>query len=247
MDIVLPEWLVTLGNTLYWVCQVALLIPLWLAWQRRAYWTKPLQVLFWVLVVVETNCFLLALPTLVRLFGFKTNPNLSTWPLFHLQSNFHGLGHLLVFYYAIHNKQICKVIRLLVPVLVALALLDSFYLNPFANYKPNTITQVTESLIVLGLSIIYLEQLLVELPVSRVEHNPMFWVTIYTILFFAGTLIMDILMNSLNIDVHAASTRKYLMPVFGLVSSSVTLLSYVLLTWAYRNCGRQDERVRVSY
>lgn len=247
MNIQLPEWLVILGNTIYWVCQIALLVPLLVAWQRRAYWTKPLQALFWVLVALEINCFFLNFRTLIRLCGLKPDQAFSTWPLFHLQSNFHGLGHLLVFYYAINNRLIRKVIRLSVPVLVALALLDSFYLNPFANYKANTITQVTESLIVLGLSIIYLEQLLVELPVNRVEHNPMFWVTIYVIVFFAGTLIMDVLMNSLNIDVHATSAKKYLKPVFGLVNSSVTLLSYVLLTLAYRNCGRQDERVRVSY
>lgn len=245
MDQSLPEWLVTLGHTIYWICQVALLIPLWMAWQRRRFWTPPLQALFWILTVLEINCFFLNLLPFLYRQGYAWA--YTNWPLIHLQTNLDGLGHILVFYCAIRSPRIRKGVRIVVPLLAVLALVDSFYLNPFAQYKHDIYTQVAQYSVALALCLLYLEQLIQEIQYRRIERNPMFWVAIYTIISLAGTLIMGSLINTLLVDIHAPNLAKFYRAIFGLVESSVVLLSYFLLFMAYRNCGREDHELLPSY
>jgi hypothetical protein len=244
MDYTLPNWLQNAGITIYWICQFALLYPLWVAWQRREYWTLPVQILFWSLVALEINCFFLnTFNQLDTSAAFKARfppHGISTWGFAHLQGNIRGLGYIAVYYYALQSQTIRRVLRSWIPVLVLIALLDSFYFNPFLEFKHNEYTEFSQNITVIVLSLLYFEQLLQQLRTSQIEREPMFWISISAIVQLTGVLVFGNIINKILADTHFTIGRTF-QALFGLVSSSITLVSYVLLTLAFYQLGRQQK------
>ncbi|WP_303310707.1 hypothetical protein [Hymenobacter sp. BT730] len=246
MDYTLPIWLRETGVIIYWICQVALLYPLWVAWRRRDYWTLPVQILFWVLVALEVNCFFLDLFNLLdnsAEFRARFPPyGISTWPFVHVQINLWGLGYIAMFYYALQSPKIRQVLRIWVPVLLIISLLDSFYLHPFVDFKADQYAQTSQFITVIVLCVLYFEQLLQQLRISQVERDPLFWIATASILYFTSSLVMGSLTNKMLADTHYTNGRNF-QALFGLISSSACLLSYVLLTIGFYQLGREQKLV----
>ncbi|ALD21485.1 hypothetical protein [Hymenobacter sp. DG25A] len=248
MDYTLPNWLQEVGSSIYWICQFALLYPLWVAWQRREYWTLPVQILFWVLVALEINCFFLNTLNLLSLnaefIAMFELPSygISTWGFAHLQSNIRCLGFIGVYYYALQSQTIRRVLHGWIPVLVLIALFDSFYFNPFLEFKHNEYTEFSQNITVIVLCLLYFEQLLQQLRTSQIEREPMFWISISAIVQLTGVLVFGNIINKMLADTNYTNGRNY-QALFGLVHSSVTLVSYGLLTLAFYQLGRQQKMV----
>lgn len=62
-----------------------------------------------------------------------------------------------------------------------------FFLKP---NDMNALARSVETLLLIGLALLYLRQLLDELRVQRLSRHPMFWLTVGVLVYFPGTLIL---------------------------------------------------------
>ncbi|MBL7856293.1 MAG: hypothetical protein JNM57_01290 [Cyclobacteriaceae bacterium] len=80
-----------------------------------------------------------------------------------------------------------------------------FYQTP---YRFNSYTSYTGALVMLFYSLIYLYDLLHDLPTERIQDIPMLWIVFAFLFYYGGTLFVFLTNNLLlesNLDIHRAN------------------------------------------
>lgn len=97
------------------------------------------------------------------------------------------------------------------PAVIAVFSLASLlsYANPTSLYQFNTQQRFVESLLVLGLVLAYFYRVIRELVVVHLEREPLFWVSVGLLLYFAGNLFIFISSNYVLEHSVALSTRLW--------------------------------------
>jgi len=90
----------------------------------------------------------------------------------------------------------------------------------------NTVQRFAESLLVLGLVLLYFYKVIRELAIIRLEREPMFWISVGLLVYFAGNLFVFVFSNYIIRQSSAVSTQ-----LWGIHALLYTGL-YALYAWA---------------
>ena len=114
------------------------------------------------------------------------------------------------------------------PAVVAVFSLASLlsYANPASLYQFNTGQRFVESLLVLGLVLVYFYRVLRELVVVHLEREPIFWVSVGLLLYFAGNVFIFVSSNYVLQHSPALSSRLWY------IHSMLYIMLFGLYTWA---------------
>ena len=133
-------------------------------------------------------------------------PNLFVYPIFSA-GEFWLLS--LIYDKALKSPVFSRVRPWLAGGFVAYCALDSLLAPEVARFKP--VLQVVESLLILGLVTLFFRKLLNELRVSRLDREPIFWVSVGLVINHLGNLqiylfsnfLLKHYSNQLNVDIWA--------------------------------------------
>ncbi|GGF19706.1 hypothetical protein [Hymenobacter cavernae] len=210
-----PAWLLTASDILEWVSQLSVVVPMVVAWRRQAFFTPVIRVL-------SSYVYLSLFTSLALQLGryiFHLNN-----PVQHLYTLLKTLLFSRVYYLALRRRWHRQLIFWLTAGFVLFALLDAVYLEGLIKY--NSYGRAVQSLLLIGFAMLYFEQMLRELRVSRLEQDPLFLTSVGLIIYSAGTGMLFVLTNSFNED----------LSVLTLAFDTVFLLNIafnVLLTLAF--------------
>jgi hypothetical protein len=134
--------------------------------------------------------FELPLELLGSYLGFMKHNNLFIMP-------FYTVGELallaLVYGRALQSAAFGRAMPWLVGGFAAYTLLDCLVAPDLTWFKPGQ--QVLQSLLILGMVALYFRKLLRELKIRRLEHEPLFWVSLGLMLYFSGYLQIALFSN----------------------------------------------------
>ncbi len=100
------------------------------------------------------------------------------------------------------------------------------YLWPSTLYEFNTTQRFVESLLVLGLVLLYFYKVIRELLIVHLEREPMFWVSLGLLIYFAGNLFIFISSNYVLQRSPALSLRFWAIhAVFYMILNSLFTLA----------------------
>ena len=102
------------------------------------------------------------------------------------------------------------------------------YLRPNSVYEFNTLQRFTESLLVLSLVLLYFYKVIRELVIVQLEREPMLWVSLGLLLYFAGNVFIFI---SSNYVMQRSSALSLQLWAVHAVIYMVLNLSYALALW----------------
>jgi hypothetical protein len=183
--LLIPAWLLTASEVLEWVSQLSVLVPLAIAWRRRALFTPAVRVLYWyVYLSLFTS---LALQIGRYLFHLNT-------PVQHLYTLLKTLLFGRMYYLAFRRSWHRQLVRVLTLGFAGFAVLDAFYLEGLTHF--NSYGRAVQSLLLIGFAMLYFEQMLRELRVSRLEQDPLFLVSVGLVIYSAGTGMLFVLINN---------------------------------------------------
>lgn len=94
----------------------------------------------------------------------------------------------LAYSFAFSSPVVRQRIRWLIVGFNVFALIDILFL--LGPTDMNGLARSLETLLLVGLAMLYLRQLLDELQVQRLSKHPMFWITVGVLLYFPGTLLL---------------------------------------------------------
>jgi len=211
----IPPWLITLSLGLEWVSQLSILIPMALGIRKKYDLSKPLQFLIWYTYLSLASSLAIQLGT--HLFHFNA-------PVQHLYTLLKTVLFGRLYYLALRRRWHRQLILWLTVGFVLFALLDATYLEGLDHY--NSYGRAVQSLLLIGFAMLYFEQMLRELRVSRLEQDPLFLASVGLIIYSAGTGMLFVLTNSFTED----------LSVLTLAFDTVFLLNIafnVLLTLAF--------------
>lgn len=101
-----------------------------------------------------------------------------------------------VYYHAFHALRHRRWLLIGVTLFVLVASFESFYLHGL--YGARTYTRISQSILLVGASLVYFEQVLRELRNIRLERDPMFLVSVGVTLYYSGTLMVFVLEDSMH-------------------------------------------------
>lgn len=210
-----PTWLLTASDVLEWVSQLSVLVPLVVAWRRRASFAPAVRVLSWyVYLSLFTS---LALQIGRHLFHVNN-------PVQHLYTLLKTLLFSRMYYLALRRSQQRQLVYWLTLAFVVFAVFDAFYLEGLMHY--NSYGRAVQSVLLIGFALLYFEQMLRELRVAKLEQDPLFLASVGLVIYSAGTAMLFVLTNNFTED----------LSVLTLAFDSVFLLNIVfnvLLTIAF--------------
>jgi hypothetical protein len=219
----ISPWLVTCAEYLEQVANILVLVPLGLAgwgWPRLS---PALRLLAMYLVVAEAT---LLAATVAELY--QPQWHLALWHAFTILET---LIFFRIYYLTLRFRLLQRLILWVTPVFTLFALLDTFYLEGLQQV--NAYTHVLQSALLIALALLYFEQLLNELQVTRLERDPLFLVSTAVVLYFSGTVLMFVFIN------HFLTTNDYAgNRVVYTINSVVNLVQYTLFSLAFWYAGR---------
>ena len=221
----IPPWLVSFATYLQYGTGLVLLLPLGLGIWRWPRLIAPLRLLVASLVVTELTLLLSSLVLLCRptLIHGLWNTYTVVQTLFFLR-----------FYYLTLTGRRARWLPLIAAVFVVFALVDGLYLEGL--HQVSSYTHVAQSALLIGLALLYFEQLLNELHVARLEQDPLFLVSTAVVLYFSGTVLVFVFINKLSGPSDYASTQ-----VMHTLDAMVNLIKYLLFALALWYAGRAPQ------
>jgi hypothetical protein len=220
----IPPWLVTLAEYLEYAAGLVVLVPLALALWRWPRLGAPLRLLAGSLLFTELTVLLSHVVTLY-------------WPtwlysLWNAYTVVQTLIFLRLYYLTLHARRIRLLLcRVVAPAFVVFALVDALYLE--GPRQVSSYTHVLQSALLIGLALLYFEQLLNELHVVRLEQDPLFLVSTAVVLYFSGTVLVFVFINRLSDPSDYASNQ-----VMNTLDAMVNLIKYGLFALAFWYAGR---------
>lgn len=179
------NYIFALHRTLSFAGAFSLLLPLWFGIRQRQHLAQHHRMVLWC-------CFMWAILTAIgQALHAAKQPNHIVWNIVTILETI-LLGY--AFYLVIKSPKIRRILRFSFLAFMAVAILDFFYLSGFQTTTIYTVA--LESLLLIGIVLIYFEQILQELRTINLERNPMFLVGIGVIIYFAGTVMIFLLQNS---------------------------------------------------
>jgi len=116
--------------------------------------------------------------------------------------------------------------RVLVPGLMVLftilAIANSIWLQPLSGF--NTNASGLAAVLIIGFAVLCFYKMLAELASKRLTQNPVFWINLGLLLYFAGSLFYMSLGNALSVQTN----KKLTFMVFGLHSLLMVLMHILL-------------------
>jgi hypothetical protein len=117
--------------------------------------------------------------------------------------------------------------RLLPAVVAVFALASLFsYANPASLYEFNSVQRFAESLLIIGLVLLYFYKVIRELVIVHLEREPLFWVSVGLLLYFSGNVF--IFVSSNYVLQHSKSLSLRLWNIHELLY----MVLYGLYAWA---------------
>lgn len=137
----------------------------------------------------------------------------------------------LAYYFALNGRKLKKALLGLAALALIISLLDSVFWNPFLT-SFNSYGQAASSVLTLLLVLLYFRQLLNELRVVSLEHDPLFLASVGFLLYYAGTFFYFLVQNYIVTD----ETSWMSWPVHGLLNIlNNTLFALCFwLSWRHR-------------
>ncbi|GAA3944768.1 hypothetical protein [Hymenobacter algoricola] len=220
----ISPWLIEFAEYLEYAAGLVLLVPLALALWRWPRLTPPLRLLAGSLLFTELTVLFSSLVTLYRP-GWL-------YCLWNIYTVVQTLLFLRLYYLTLSSRRLRLALgRVVAPGFVLFALLDLLCLegpNQVSSY-----THVLQSALLIGLALLYFEQLLNELHVVRLEQDPLFLVSTAVVLYFSGTVLVFVFINKLSDPSDHASNQ-----VMNALDAMVNLIKYVLFALAFWYAGR---------
>lgn len=214
---VFPPWIITLADYLEQGTNLLVLAPLAMARFRWTYLTPPLRLLASGLTITAA---LVAFATL----GHPTPAVESLlWHLYTIaQTLAFGGMYALAFQ---RNRQRRLVLGALLGFL-AFALLDWSWLEHGASM--HAYTHSAQSVLLIGLSGLYLRQLARQMPVLHLENHPLFLVSSGIVMYFSGTILLYVFAGHfISIaDAMGEHAVSLLMSVVNLVQLGLFTLAF---------------------
>ncbi|PJJ59148.1 hypothetical protein [Hymenobacter chitinivorans] len=219
----IPSWLLTCCEYLEQMASLVVLLPLGLAFWRWPRLPTALRMMASFLVFTE---IIMLVSSLQELY----------WPawgnsIWHFFTLVQTLVFLRIYYLTLTSPTIRRLLPALAVVFTGFALLDSLYLEGL--HQMNAYTHVLQSALLIGLALLYFEQLLNELHVIRLEQDPLFLVSTAVVLYFSGTVLLYVFVNKLSAPTDSASHQ-----VIYTLTAMVNLIQYLLFALAFWYAGR---------
>ncbi|UOQ67336.1 hypothetical protein [Hymenobacter volaticus] len=211
-------WVLKVRLVLTYTSELSLLLPIWVGYRRWAVLQKHHKVVLWC-------CVMWTVLTVIGeiLFAVKQH-NLFVWNTVTILET---LFLSYAFYLKIRSSKARRLLRIAAGVFVVLAVTDFFYLS---GLKATTVYAVAaESVFLITTVLLYFEQLLQELRTTSLGRTPMFLIGIGVITYFAGTLMVFLLQNSVS------GIQEMLMMT---VNSVLSLVLNSIIAWAFFLIGK---------
>lgn len=199
--------------------QLSLLVPLWIGYQRRHLLKPEHKAVFWC-------CVMWIILTVIGeiLFAASRN-NLFVWNIVTVLETL-LLGY--AFYLALNSTKIRLFIRIAAGIFMVMAIADFFFIS---GLDATTIyTVALESILLISVVLLYFEHSLHELRTTPFEQHPMFVIGIGVIVYFAGTTMVFLLVDS----VHGIQKAMIMM-----VNSVLSLIINLIIALAFWLVGRK--------
>ena len=165
--------------------------------------------------------FALLMEVVSRMLAARQKPNLFLLPIDTLVE----FGALAWMYRrALQPSALSRWLPAVIAVFSLASLLS--YANPVSLYRFNTQQRFVESLLVLGLVLVYFYKVIRELVVVHLEREPMFWVSVGLLLYFAGNVF--IFVSSNYVLQHSTALSHQLWAIHSLLY----MVLFGLYTWA---------------
>ncbi|TGE16618.1 hypothetical protein [Hymenobacter elongatus] len=214
----IPSWLLTFCEYLEQMASLVVLVPLGLAFWRWPHLPPPLRLLTGSLLFTE---LVLLASGLVELY--RPGWSYAVWHVFTLVQT---LLFCRIYYLTLVSPVVRRLLRLAALGFTVFAFCDSLYLEGFQQV--NAYTHVAQSALLIGLALLYFEQLLNELHIIRLEQDPLFLVSTAIVLYFSGTVLLYVFVNKLSATTdHASHQMIYTL------NAMVNLIQYMLFALAF--------------
>ncbi|RYU82182.1 hypothetical protein [Hymenobacter persicinus] len=222
----ISPWLITFAEYLERASNILVLVPLGMAGWRWPHLPSALRLLACYLVFTEATLLAAALTEM-----YWPRWHLLVWQAFTITET---LFFFRIYYLTLRVPLWRRFIVVAAPLFAAFALLDTFYLE--GMHQVNAFTHVLQSALLIGLALLYFEQLLNELEVVRLEHDPLFLVSTAVVLYFSGTVLMYVFIN------HFLTAKDYASnQVVYTINSIVNLIQYSLFALAFWYADRKPQ------
>ncbi|MDF7810326.1 hypothetical protein [Hymenobacter sp. YC55] len=213
-------WVLKVRPILTYTSELSLLLPIGVGYRYWSVLQKHHKVILWC-------CVMWAVLTAIGeiLFAAKQH-NLFVWnTVTILETLFLGYA----FYSVLRSSKARYFLRIAAGVFIVLAVTDFFYLS---GLEATTVyTVAAESALLISTVLLYFEQLLQELRTSSMERNPMFVIGIGVIIYFAGTVMVFLLQDSVS------GVQEMLMMM---VNSVLSLILNSIIAWAFLLVGKMQ-------
>ncbi|WP_066835864.1 hypothetical protein [Rufibacter ruber] len=132
-----------------------------------------------------------------------------------------------VFYVALSGKRIRRAILLTLPVYVVAVLI--FFLTVQTILEYNSYARVLKNVLVVAWVLFYYREVFIGVKVSRLEREPMFWISTGLLFYSLGNVFVDGLMYYLIHQSYSWARPIYLINVFlGILLNLTFLISFLV-------------------
>ncbi|NVO85675.1 hypothetical protein [Hymenobacter terrestris] len=213
----MPPWFLGFAKLLDFVAYTSLLLPFYLAHTRRTHLSGGLVALRFLPV------FHFGIYCLMHIANSVWRNNI---PLIHFATIAETLIYLKVYHEEFTETKIKKTIRYAAVAFLLFAFIDSIWLE-----KPpriNSYTNLFESILIIGLALLFFEKIMVRHKQLKLSRVPMFVATVGIVIYLAGTVLLFLTTNYFIV-----LNDEFNLRLMYLVSSVLLLLLAVLLSRAF--------------
>lgn len=213
----MQSWFIMLCKMMDWLAYGSMVIPFIIAHRRRRNLTGGLQALRFVPV------FLLGMYGLMHIAIWLWHYSV---PVNHVNTVGETLLYLKIYYDEFRARRIRRYILIATVFFMFFAALDSFWLEGF--HQINAYTSLLETIIIIGLGLLFFERALIRRRHTSLFRLPMFVATIAIMLYLAATVVMYLITNNFS-----ATYNEYENRILYLVNSFSLILMTALLSRAF--------------
>jgi hypothetical protein len=213
------EWLVSFAKQLNRISLLTFLFPAVVGIWHWHLISRPFKALVWYALI--PGCLLGTLTEVGRLVWH--NNLIFTYLVIWLETVF--LGYL--FYQNTHVESSRRLLKAGFVVFVVVAATEWLYFEGITGNQ--AYTRATQSILLIGATMLYFEQILQELRNIQLHRDPMFLVSIGVILYYAGALMVFILEDSMHRQ-HQAN-QIWMMYIIQFILLIVLNMLFALALW----------------
>jgi hypothetical protein len=184
------EWLVSFAKQFNIVALLTYLIPLGIGLSRWRTLLSPYRPLFWFALI--PGCLLNG-----ALAEYGRHVLHNNIVFLQLATIGETLCLIWAYYYAFHSVRARGILLGCVGLFLSLYFFEAFYIHELGAGQ-DTYTHVAQSVILIGAAVAYFEQTLRELRNIDLSEDPIFMVSVGSILYYAGTLMVFVLESKLQ-------------------------------------------------